>query len=213
MTPGIDGEAAQRDALRGAPRTLATLSAFPRRALHAAVLALLCLSPALPATARPQDHALSLQGYGSIALTRLKTGHLTLQAHVNGVPGRFVLDTGAGRSVIESSRHAKFKLARIDAASGVAIGAGGNVPLRMSHGNRLQIGRYVDFGFTAYLMPLQQVNLAFLRRGQERIDGVIGADVLRSGAAVIDYAGAKLYLKPRAGAPATVKPLPEKAKR
>jgi hypothetical protein len=57
----------------------------------------------------------------------------------------------------------------------------------------------VDFGFTAYLMPLQQVNLAFLRRGQERIDGVIGADVLRSGAAVIDYAGGKLYLKPRAG--------------
>jgi hypothetical protein len=157
----------------------------------------LCIASA-PAFAREPD-ALVLDGYSSIALTRMKTGHLTVQAHVNGIPGRFVLDTGAGRSVIETARHAKFKLARIDAASGVAIGAGGNVPLRMSHGNRLQIGRYVDFGFTAYLMPLQQVNLAFLRRGQERIDGVIGADVLRSGAAVIDYAGGKLYLKPRAG--------------
>lgn len=179
----------------------------------AAALALLCLSCAVPAAARPQDAALPLEGYGSIALTRLKTGHLMLQASVNGVPGRFVLDTGAGRSVIEASRSTKFRLARIDDATGVAIGAGGNVPLRMSHGNRLQIGRYVDFGFTAYLMPLQHVNLAFLRRGQERIDGVIGADVLRSGAAVIDYAGARLYLKPRAGSAAPVSPPPEAAKR
>jgi len=171
----------------------------------------LCIACA-PLGAR-EPRALTLDGYSSIALTRMATGHLTVQAHVNGVPGRFVLDTGAGRSIIETARHAKFRLARIDAASGVAIGAGGNVPLRMSHGNRLQIGRYLDFGFTAYLMPLQQVNLAFVRRGQERVDGVIGADVLRSGAAVIDYAGAKLYLKPRAGTAANVTPPPEKAKR
>jgi hypothetical protein len=179
--------------------------------LRIALLLLACIAAAT-ANAR-EPGTLALDGYSSIALTRMKTGHLTVQAHINGVPGRFVLDTGAGRSVIETARHAKFKLARIDAASGVAIGAGGNVPLRMSHGNRLQIGRYVDFGFTAYLMPLQQVNLAFLRRGQERIDGVIGADVLRSGAAVIDYAGNKLYLKPRAGTAANVTPNPEKAKR
>jgi predicted aspartyl protease len=108
---------------------------------------------------------LALEGYSSIALTRLKTGHLTLKARINGVPGRFVLDTGAGRSVIESARREKFRLARLDRTTAVATGAGGSVALRMSHGNRLQIGDYQDYGFTAYLMPLDQVNLAFLRRG------------------------------------------------
>jgi hypothetical protein len=47
------------------------------------------------------------------------------------------------------------------------------------------------------------VNLAFLRRGQEGIDGVIGSDVLRSGRAVIDYAGRRLYLRPKAAAAPT----------
>ncbi len=163
--------------------------------LRPALLLLLCILCAA-ASARPPD-PLPLQGYSSIALTRLKTGHLVLQARINGVPGRFVLDTGAGRSVIEATRQSKFKLGRVDRKLAVATGAGGDVPLRMSHGNRLQIGRYVDYGFTAYLMPLDRVNLAFLRRGQEGIDGVIGGDVLRSGHAVIDYAGRRLYLKPR----------------
>ena len=125
-----------------------------------------------------------------------------MQARINGVTGRFVVDTGAGRSVIEASRRQKFGLAKTDRTSGVAIGAGGNLPLHMSHGNRLQIGTYVDQGFTAYLMPLDQVNLAFLRRGQAQIDGVIGADVLRSGSAVIDYGRPILYLKPKAAATA-----------
>ena len=173
------------------------------RLQHGAWLLLGALLLGSASAAAREPAALALEGYSSIALTRLKTGHLTLQARINGVPGRFVLDTGAGRSVIESARHAKFKLAQVDAATSVAIGAGGNVPLRMSHGNRLQLGGYLDYGFTAYLMPLDQVNLAFLRRGQQRIDGVIGADVLRSGDAVIDYAGNMLYLKPRAAKPAT----------
>ena len=157
----------------------------------------LCLLGTAGAAAR-DPNTLALDGYSSIALTRMKTGHLTLHARINGVTGRFVLDTGAGRSVIEASRQTKFGLARIADSTGVAIGAGGSLPLRMSHGNRLQIGRYVDYGFTAYLLPLEQVNLAFLRRGHESIDGVIGADVLRSGHAVIDYASGTLYLKPRA---------------
>ena len=165
-----------------------------RRLLLWLTLCIACTS----GVARPPE-ALALRGYSSIALTRLKSGHLTLQARVNGVPGRFVLDTGAGRSVIEASRQDKFKLGRIDAKVARATGTGGESPLRMSHGNRLQVGEYIDQGFTAYLMPLHQVNLAFLRRGDQRIDGVIGADVLRSGQAVIDYAGGMLYLKPGAG--------------
>ena len=178
--------------------------------LRPALLLSLCILCAA-AFARPPE-ALPLRGYSSIALTRLKTGHLVLQARINGVPGRFVLDTGAGRSVVEAARRDKFRLARDDRKVATATGAGGSLPLRMSHGNRLQIGGYVDYGFTAYLMPLDQVNLAFLRRGDDRIDGVIGSDVLRSGRAVIDYAGGMLYLKPKA-APPSSNPATERTER
>lgn len=162
------------------------------------LLLLACLSCAGVAHA---TEVLPLEGYSSIALKRLRSGHLVLHAQLNGTTGRFVLDTGAARSVVESSRQARFGLGRIDRKVAAATGAGGAVPLRMSHGNRLQIGGYVDEGFTAYLMPLDQVNLAFRRRGDDRIDGVIGSDVLRGGQAVIDYAGGRLYLKPKAPPP------------
>lgn len=179
---------------RSVPCALAALTAL------ALGLATAAAGAAPQAPVRAQSNALPLAGYHGIALTRLKTGYLTLQARINGVPGRFVLDTGAGRSVVEIARRQAFRLTPSEADAGVATGAGGAVALRQSHGNRLQIGPYSDYGFTAYLMPLDQVNLAFLRRGQARIDGVIGADVLRSGAAVIDYAGGMLYLRPREAA-------------
>ena len=164
--------------------------------------ALLCLTLCLPGAAAAQaamavDDTPAMRGFSRIGLVRTKTGHLLLHARINGVGGRFVLDTGAGRSVIEISRQARFKLTTPERLESVAVGAGGTVPLRMSHGNVLQIGAFRDHAFTAYLMPLEHVNLAFLRRGLDRIDGVIGADVLREGQAVIDYGSATLYLRPR----------------
>ncbi len=162
--------------------------------------ALLCLALSLAGPASLQaraDDTPATRGFSAIGLTRATTGHLLLHASINGVSGRFVLDTGAGRSVIESSQQRKFKLTAPDRARTNAIGAGGSVPMRVSHGNQLQIGGYTDPSFTAYLMPLEHVNLAFASRGLKRIDGVIGADVLRDGKAVIDYASATLYLRPR----------------
>lgn len=165
-------------------------------ALRTALLCLsLCLACALPRAAGADDTP-GTRGFSRIGLVRAATGHLLVHARINGVQGRFVLDTGAGRSVVEASRQRKFRLTTPDTVRSVAIGAGGSVPLRMSHGNRLQIGGFNDHAFTAYLMPLEHVNLAFLRRGLGSIDGVIGADVLRKGDAVVDYGSATLYLRP-----------------
>lgn len=163
-------------------------------------IALLCLAVSLAGAATSParaDDTPATRGFSAIGLTRAATGHLLVHASINGVSGRFVLDTGAGRSVIESSQQQKFRLTAPDRARTTAIGAGGSVPMRVSHGNQLQIGGYADASFTAYLMPLEHVNLAFASRGLKRIDGVIGADVLRDGKAVIDYGNATLYLRPR----------------
>jgi len=177
------------------------------------ILALALLVPSASQSSERVNHHLALDGYNPIALTRMRTGHLVLHARINDVSGRFILDTGAGRSVLETSGHDRFRLNRIEQATARATGVAGDVPLRMSHGNRLQIGNYLDYQFTAYLMPLAQVNREFLRRGQQRIDGVIGADVLRQGQAIIAYTDNMLYLKPKAGATSQLEPAPEHSQR
>lgn len=45
------------------------------------------------------------------------------------------------------------------------------------------------------LMNLDHMNTAFKQHGLEEIDGVIGAELLLSGKAIIDYANMILYLK------------------
>src|SRR5688500_20341069 len=100
----------------------------------------LCLLGVSGAAAR-NANTLALDGYSIIALSRMKNGHLTLQARINGIPGRFVLDTGAGRSVIEASRQAQFGLSRIADGTGWALRAGGNLRLRKSHRTRPRIWR------------------------------------------------------------------------
>ena len=45
------------------------------------------------------------------------------------------------------------------------------------------------------LMSLNHVNNAFERFGLKKVDGVIGADILTSNKAIIDYVDLSLYLK------------------
>lgn len=165
-----------------------------RRAVFTVCVSLALLLPATGGARQAQT--LDLRGYVAIPLAQLSSGHLVVQARLNDVPGTFVLDTGAGRTVVELARQRKFRLGRLDATPASAIGAGaGGVAVRVSRGNRLRIGGYANDRFAVVLMQLTQVNLAFVRDGHAAIDGVIGADVLRWGAAVIDVPRNVLYLK------------------
>ncbi len=147
--------------------------------------------------ASPVAQALAQQGFVAIPLTRHDSGHVGLSATLNGVEGHFLLDTGAGRTMVESARGVRFALRAPTAHPGVATSAGGaGLPVQVSDGNRLAIGRYADADFSALLISLSHVNVAFENRGQRAIDGVIGGDVLDRGRAVIDYAHDTLYLRP-----------------
>ena len=56
------------------------------------------------------DGFLKKQKYTRIKLKRLKSDHLALKASINGVKGRFILDTGASNTLVDD-KHAKlFKL-------------------------------------------------------------------------------------------------------
>jgi len=137
---------------------------------------------------------LTERNYVPIKLEKLKTGHLSLTASVNGISALFVLDTGAGATVLDQKLSDKFNLS-MDSSSNTATGAGGSkITLQESVISELKLQDYVFNNFKAHLMSLDHINNAFKGLGLEETDGVIGADILTTGKAIIDYENLVLYL-------------------
>ena len=135
------------------------------------------------------------KNYEAIKLGRFITGHLYLTAKVNGTTAIFVLDTGAGSTVMEEKRESKFNLAT-SLSEIKAVGAGGsNLALKEASIQNFKIENYVLRNYKIHLMSLDHINNAFKQVGIAEIDGVIGADILTRGKAVIDYENLILYLK------------------
>lgn len=135
------------------------------------------------------------QGYSKIQLKKLMSGHLQLTAKINEVKGNFILDTGAGKTVIEKQQKEKFKLTSKE-LNETAVGAGGaNLAIQNSKNNSFTLGDLLLTNMEFILMSLDHVNVAFEQMGMEKIDGVIGADILTNQKAIIDYVNLIIYLK------------------
>ncbi len=140
-------------------------------------------------------HFLDQKGYTAVTLQKYVSGHLYLEVMINGVKGRFILDSGAGATVVDEKRKDKFNMTA-EQTDEKATGAGGNgIAIQSSANNKLIIGHYSIDHYTAMIINLDHVNNAFKQLGLEEVDGVIGADVLTSGQAIIDYANMLLHLK------------------
>ncbi|MCD9007988.1 aspartyl protease family protein [Luteimonas sp. XNQY3] len=180
-------------------------SAVPTSAIVCALAALLCSLPVAAREAAPAALAAALEpdGYTAVPMTRHGDSHLTVAARLNDVAGTFILDTGAGRTVIDRAAQSRFDEGRGVVAGGQATGAGGTgLAISALPSNRLRIGDYRDDAFTVHFLALDHVNAAFSQRGETPVDGVIGADILERGGAVIDYPNLRLYLRNPAAADA-----------
>lgn len=134
--------------------------------------------------------------YIPIQLNKLSTGHLYLSAQLNDSTALFILDTGAGITVVDKKFESKFSLNSSDLET-IATGAGGtNIELSESIAKNFNLGDYHLNDFQIHLMSLDHVNNAFKKLGVIEVDGVIGADILSKGKAIIDYNNLILYLQP-----------------
>lgn len=133
--------------------------------------------------------------YIRIKLKRMKTNHLELSAKINGVKGRFILDTGASNSCIGLELAEFFKV--ISQESDIkAAGAGAiDMETHTSENNLLKIGKWKTKKIKLVLFDLQHVNMALEQHNETQVHGIIGADVLEIGKAFIDYKNKFLYLK------------------
>ncbi|AWG20565.1 acid protease [Flavobacterium faecale] len=137
---------------------------------------------------------LKKEKYKKIKFKVTKTQHLLIKAKINGVKGDFILDTGASNSCIGFESVAFFQLHAQDSKT-KASGAGATGMLTQSAGNnKVQLGVWkakVDL----VIFDLSHVNEALVQHKTKAVHGIIGADILLKGKAIIDYYNHCLYLQ------------------
>jgi predicted aspartyl protease len=117
--------------------------------------------------------------------------HLVLvTAEVNGVPGSFLLDSGAGATVLDSGFASRLGLAERGVME--ARGTGGSETAAFVDASTLQLPGVVLRGQTIVTIGLDGVAEALGRP----IAGILGWDFLSRFAVEIDYARARLALAP-----------------
>lgn len=123
------------------------------------------------------------------------TNHFEVTAKINSVSGRFILDTGASNTCIGIDKIDFFNL--ISEASEVKAAGAGATEMKtlVSNKNKVQLGKWKKRKHKIMLFDLVHVNEALTNHKALPVDGIIGADILKKGKAIIDYNKKLLYLK------------------
>ena len=137
---------------------------------------------------------LKSKGYSSVKLIFLETKHYLIEAKVNGVSGRFILDTGASNSCICTSLENKFKVISKDSKEKASSANSEMTHTMISKSNAIQIDKWED-KINLITFDMNHINTALSEKKINPIDGIIGADVLKKAKAILDYKSNKLYLK------------------
>ena len=133
--------------------------------------------------------------YKKIKFKVLKTQHLLIIAKINGIKGKFILDNGASTSCVGFESIDRFLL-DAEISDTKAAGAGGTgMETQIAKNNEIQLGRWNDRRFHLVVFDMSHVNEALKQYKTKPVDGIIGADILLKGEAIIDYSNHYLYLK------------------
>ena len=133
-------------------------------------------------------------GYISVRLKLLKTNHYLLKACINGVEGKFILDSGASSSCICLSLENKFKVISQKSKEKASSANSEMTHTKISKSNAIQIGKWED-KIDLISFDMNHINNALSQKKVPLIDGILGADVLKKSKAILDYKTNRLYLK------------------
>lgn len=135
------------------------------------------------------------QGYTSLQMHKNAIGHFEVQGKIEDNEVLLLVDTGASKTVVDARSADTLRLqtkASEEKAAGFGTTEGTTAQTAV---NTLQLGPLHFPSFTLYILDLDYCNAGIEANGGQRIDGIIGADILGGGEAIIDYREAKLYLK------------------
>ena len=137
---------------------------------------------------------LKTSGYISVKLIFLKTKHYLIEARINGINGRFILDTGASSSCICTSLEDKFKVISKENKEKASSATSQMKHTKISRSNAIQIEKW-NSKTSLITFDMSHINTALSEKKINPIDGIIGADILKNSKAILDYKTNKLYLK------------------
>tara|TARA_B100000989_G_scaffold284572_1_gene251497 strand:+ start:1241 stop:1651 length:411 start_codon:yes stop_codon:yes gene_type:complete len=131
----------------------------------------------------------------SIPFKILSTNHIIIDAAVNSVNGKFLIDTGASNSCIDLNKSDKFKLnfGKFDEQASSATDE--IKETYISKKNSLLIEKYYINDFDIILFNMIHVIKSLLDKDEIEIDGIIGADILIKYNCCLDYKENKLLIK------------------
>ena len=123
----------------------------------------------------------------SIPFKILSTNHIIIDAAVNNVSGKFLIDTGASNSCIDVNKLKKFKL-KFEKSDEKASSATGEInETLISKKNFFFIGGCSKTDFDLILFDMRSVIQALKEKGNIEVDGIIGSDILIEFKSKIDY--------------------------
>mgnify|MGYP001387578136 FL=1 len=135
------------------------------------------------------------RGYARVRLLTLPTNHYVVIATLNGTEGRFILDTGASTTCVSTELATHFHLNPKPSEEKASSASSNELDTELAHNNELLIGPWSSKRRSVVLFDMQAVNNALQKHHIETVDGIIGADILQSVNAIIDYKNDWLYLR------------------
>lgn len=135
------------------------------------------------------------RGYKRIKFKLSSTQHLLIKGKINGVQGNFILDTGASNSCVGFEGIEQFGLLASDSDTKAAGAGGTGMFTQTSLKNTLTMGRWTTKSFGLVIFDMSHVNEALSQYKAKPVHGIIGADILLKGKAIVDYHNFCLYLK------------------
>ena len=124
--------------------------------------------------------------------------HIMVQGKIHGKEARFLIDTGASRSVFDPNTITDFiDNVAFEKKEGMTAGVGSS-DLESSTFviDSLSIGNMEIKDYEAVALDLENIHEMYGKLGLPHIDGILGGDLLKKYKAVINYKSKKLRLTP-----------------
>ena len=124
--------------------------------------------------------------------------HIVAEGHINDRAARFVVDTGASRTVFDKDRILNYiNNPEFAEKEGLSAGIGGtDISSFIFNIEELSFGDLKINDYQAVAMDLSNINTSYEMIKLPPIDGVLGGDLLRKHNAVISYRLKKIRLFP-----------------
>ena len=135
------------------------------------------------------------KGYVRVPLKKVSSGHYICKLVLNGIPGVFIVDSGASHTCVTLDKEAHFLLNSTKAEKQATSASSADMDTRHSAENHLRIGNWEQPKQELIVFDMTTVNEALAECNEETVDGIVGADVLHQAKAVLDDRRSGLYLK------------------